>query len=157
MTPRIALLAVALFATPSLAETTYRDDRSTPSAVVQSLYNAIDRHELARAYSYWDGSAEVPDFSTFAKGYKTTDHVELVLGMVTSDGAAGSVFYNVPVAIRATDTSGATHEFAGCYVLRLVNPALQEVPPFRPTHIVSGHLKPARGPLNAALPKECAG
>lgn len=155
MNPRITLLALVLLAHPAQADTPYRDDRSSAEAVLQSLYNAIDRHELARAWSYWDGG-DVPDFATFAKGYDDTDHVDIVLGPVVSDGAAGSVYYNVPAAIRAVDTDGTHHEFAGCYVLRQVNPALQAEPPFRPIHIVSGHLKPVTGPLEAALPVTCA-
>ena len=32
----------------------YVDDRSTPRAVIQSLYNAIGTHQYARAWSYFE-------------------------------------------------------------------------------------------------------
>ena len=159
MIQRAAMFALALLATPApvLAEIRFVDDRSSPVAVLRSLYNAINLHETTRAYAYWNGSTEVPDFATFAKGYATTAHVELLLGVPVSDGAAGSIYFNVPAAIRATDAGGGVHEFAGCYVLRQIDPTLQAVRPFRPIFIVSGHLKPVTGLLQAALPKGCGG
>jgi hypothetical protein len=50
----VALLAL-MTATPALAqdEADYLDDRSTPEAVISSYYNAINRAEYARAYSYF--------------------------------------------------------------------------------------------------------
>lgn len=148
-------LTLLLAATPALADYPYLDDRSTPEAVVQSLYNAINRHELVRAWSYWQGGSEEPVYRSFASGYAKTDHVDLVLGKATSEGAAGSTYYSLPVAIRAVDTAGNSHDFAGCYVLRQVNPALFDVPPFHPIHLESGDLQASKGGLQKALPKSC--
>ncbi len=153
--------AVVLFcaAAPSFARTfsepAYRDDRSTPTAVIESLYNAINRHELSRAYSYWKGSPNVPPFDDFARGYAGTLRTHLYTGQVTSDGAAGSVYYRVPVAVRTVNRDGSTVVFAGCYTLRLADPKIQAEPPFHPMHIVSGKLLRAKGRTSQAVPNGC--
>ena len=45
----------------------YIDDRSSPQALVQSLYNAINRKEFARAYSYFSVPPQ-PSLNEYAKG-----------------------------------------------------------------------------------------
>ena len=139
---RLPLTAlIAALATPALAETPpdYLDDRSTPAQVVASLYNAINRHEYLRGWTYYSQNF-APDYETFRDGYADTETVELRLGETTSEGAAGSVHSMVPVAIRATASDGTQAVFAGCYKLTQVQPAIQEVPPFRPIQIDSGTL-----------------
>ena len=71
-----------------------------------------------------------------------------------SEGAAGSTFYYVPVAIAATGADGSEKVFAGCYTARLVNPRIQEQP-FRPLHIEKGSLKPADAAIDEAVPEQC--
>ena len=138
------------------AETTppaYRDNRSSPQAVLASLYNAIDRHEWLRAYCYWQGSPDLMPFATFQKGYETAEAVQLFPGTAQSQGAAGSIYTTLPVAIESTDQDGKTRLFAGCYTFRQVNPQLQATPPFQPIFITKGALHPATGPAEAAIPK----
>ncbi|HET7411467.1 MAG TPA: hypothetical protein VFJ18_02295 [Pararhizobium sp.] len=136
-------------------EPPYLDDRSTAVAVVESLYNAINRHELTRAYSYWGQDSDVGSFDKFVDGYKGTIRTHLYTGTVTSEGAAGSVYYSVPVAVRTVNKDGTTVVFAGCYTLRLADPKIQAVPPFRPMHIVSGKLLRAKGRTSQAVPNSC--
>ena len=38
---------------PDISDAVYLDDRSTPAAVMLSYFNAINRHEYLRAYSYY--------------------------------------------------------------------------------------------------------
>ena len=40
------------------AQADYMDDRSTPVSLIGSLYNAIDRHEYLRAWSYFAEDSE---------------------------------------------------------------------------------------------------
>ena len=115
------------------------DDRSSPESLIRSLYSAINHHEYARAWSYY-GDPPAKDFATYSKGFENTDHVDVLTGDVSGEGAAGSTFFNVPVAIRAKDAKGNATYFAGCYVLRQVNGAIQE-PPYTPLHIQSAKLK----------------
>ncbi len=133
----------------------YLDDRSTPQSLIHSLYNAINRQEYARAYTYFDTSA-VPDFDTYQTGFATTESVDLAVGHVSEEGAAGSTFWKVPVAIRSFMTSGPAKTFAGCYTLRLAQPQIQS-PPFNPIHIVAGKLDPVSGgsSLRHAVPASC--
>lgn len=135
-------------------EAPYLDDRSGPEAVIRSFYNAVNRHEYARAWGYFGEAKPVKDFDAFVKGYADTKTVEVETGTASEDGAAGSIYYNVPVAIRATDEKGDSKVFSGCYTLRQVNAQIQE-PPFDPIHIEKGALKPASGDLAEAVPESC--
>jgi hypothetical protein len=150
-------LLVASLAAPALAQDqpAYLDDRSTAEAVISSFYNAIDRQEYARAWSYYEDGQGVPKFKAFVDGYQATKSVAATLGKTAEDGAAGSTYYTVPVSIDAVDTAGKHAYFAGCYTLRLASPSNQAVPPFRPLHIVEGHLKKATGAGASFVPTNC--
>lgn len=140
-------LFAALAAFPAVADddpqAPYLDDRSTGASVVESLYNAINRHEYLRAYSYFGEDAGLPDYDTYAAGYEDTDHVRLKLGEAVEEGAAGSIFTSLPVAIEATRKNGDVEVYAGCFVLRLAQPAVQGTPPFMPRHIEQAQLEPS--------------
>ena len=148
----IALSAIVLCcATAStFAAPAYLDDRSTAAALVQSFYNAINRHEYARAYTYFDGHAPKP-YDAFAAGYSDTLAVRVVTGPTQSDGAAGSIYYTLPVAIDATASSGVHRQFAGCYTTRLIEPGIQD-PPVTPMFIFKASLHAVRGRLESLLP-----
>ncbi|MBP0617284.1 hypothetical protein [Jiella mangrovi] len=123
---------------------TYLDDRSTPESLIRSLYNAINRHEYLRAWSYFSDESGRPDFAAFQKGYETTGGVKLKLGDPLSEGAAGSIYTSIPTVIESTGTDGAVRVFSGCYVTRFVQPANQATPPFVPLQISKATLRPAR-------------
>jgi hypothetical protein len=152
----ISLSAAAILAGSALhasaQDQAYIDDRSDGPALVRSLYNAINRHEFARAYSYF--SAPADSYGAFVKGYEKTVDVQILIGSVTQEGAAGSIYAPVPVAIKSTEKGGKEKIFAGCYITRIVNAAIQE-PPFAPLHIESAELEKVAGPLEKALPKVC--
>ncbi|TPM41668.1 DUF1176 domain-containing protein [Mesorhizobium sp. B2-3-4] len=155
-----ALLSLATTGQTALAaedkpEAPYVDDRSNAEAVVRSLYSAINRHEFARAWGYYGDTKPAKDFDTFVKGYDGTDTVEVKTGAVSDDGAAGSIYYNVPVAIQATDKKGEAKVFAGCYTLRQANAQNQAAPPFDPIHIEKGALKPSTADFEEAVPPSC--
>ncbi|CAN7712579.1 DUF1176 domain-containing protein [Mesorhizobium sp. LjNodule214] len=152
--------ATAFFSLAAISQTAfaedapYVDDRSDAAAVIRSLYSAINRHEFARAWDYYGDTKPAKDFDTFVKGYDGTGTVDVKTGAASSDGAAGSIFYNVPVAIQATDKNGEAKVFAGCYTLRQVNAQAQE-PPFRPILIDKGALKPSTANFEDAVPASC--
>lgn len=135
-----AVMLLVALASPAIAqdEPDYLDDRSTPEAVISSYYNAINRAEYARAYSYfWQGDA--PDYDPWETGYSDTSHVEVSFGQSAQEGTAGSTYWTLPVKLDVTATEGQHSYFAGCYTLRLAQPAIQS-PPFQPLHIVEGKL-----------------
>lgn len=148
------VLAASFCRTANAAEQPYLDDRSDAVAVIRSLYNAISRHEYSRGWGYFGDIKPAEDFATFVKGYEGTERVDVETGGVSEEGAAGSVYFTVPVAIRAVGTDGSEKVFAGCYTLRKVNGEIQE-PPFSPIHIEKGELKPATGNFEDAVPQSC--
>mgnify|MGYP003666418373 FL=1 len=161
MTRLLLVATLALLATPpAIADERYLDDRSTATSDIASFYNAIGRQELTRAWSYYRhepmSEAETKAaFDDFARGYADTASVTVLTGEEIAEGAAGSVYYRLPVAIDAVSNAGTHTQFAGCYTLKLVQPANQVTPPFSPLHIEAGHLEPAKGELGAILPLDC--
>jgi hypothetical protein len=123
----------------------YLDDRSDPAAVLRSMFNAINLHQYARAYSYWEITsstkpADLPTYDAFKSGYAATQSVQLATGTITSDAGAGQFHYSVPVTLRSALTTGAQQIFVGCYYLHLSSPTAQAVPPFAPLAISSANI-----------------
>jgi len=151
---------VALFALPASAqpasdgESAYRDDRSTATEVIRSLYNAINRGEYLRAWSYFREDAR-PDLETYVEGFADTESVLLSVGKEMAEGAAGTTYWSVPVAIETRHVDGTTQVFAGCYTLAQPNPAIQAAPPFSPITIREGSLAAVDAPLGDAVPEAC--
>jgi len=138
---------------PDIGPSHYLDDRSTPEAVLRSFFNAINRKEYARAYSYWEPQAaasELPPFPQFEQGYANTESVELTTGTVQSGAAAGNFFYSAPVTLVAKTSNGTTQTFVGCYTLHLANPGVQAVPPFQPMGIRSATVQPVSNNADTA-------
>jgi hypothetical protein len=167
MSPKV-LLALLLLAVPfgpalaqddddsdeptPLSALPYADDRSTPEAVITSYYNAINRAEYARAYSYYGENAAPANYDRWERGYSDTSFVDVGFGETSAEGAAGSVYYSVPVKLDVETTQGQHQYFSGCYVVRLANPAIQGVP-FEPMHIEDATLR--RSTRRAGPPASC--
>jgi hypothetical protein len=155
--PAAALLS-CLSHNPALAQDTrYIDDRSSAASIVNSFYNAVNRKEYARAWDYFGDQKPAKDLATFAKGFENTVQVNVAIGNVATEGAAGSTFYYLPVAINAVDKDGSEQVFSGCYTARLADPATQAESPFRPLHIEKGSLKRSDRPFDEAVPESCPG
>lgn len=140
---RYLLLFAVFAATPTLGQDQpdYLDDRSDPQAVISSYYNAIDRKEYARAYSYF-GEGAAPAYDAWVAGYADTASVAVGFGEVAQEGAAGSIYYTLPVTLEVSRTDGTSVRFTGCYTLRLAQPLNQE-PPFEGIHIEGAKLHEA--------------
>jgi len=116
----------------------YQDDRSSAESVIGSYYDAVNRREYARAFSYWEPGAadtELPPFDQFVAGYADTKLVDLTLGDIGTGVGAGQIYFTVPVTLVATQSDLSTQTFVGCYTLHLGRPQLQAVPPFQPLAI----------------------
>jgi hypothetical protein len=134
------------------------DNRSGPIETVSSLLNAVNLKQYVRAYSYFQDPATFPGaYDAYAAGYANTDTITVTFGAVTNEGAAGSIYYNVPLAIKVLQTSSTTQTFVGCYTLRLSQPGLQSVPPFKSLGITTGkfNLVDNNSDLTALLPTAC--
>lgn len=147
---------IGLITTTSLgtayAAADYLDDRSSPQTLVRSLYNAIDRHEYGRAWSYFS-EAPAASIEAYAKGYEATERIELIVGSPAEEGAVGSIYFQLPVVIRAEDKGGDLKVFAGCYFLRMTNPGMEG--DFQSLQIERGRLRPTDAEFEEALPKVC--
>jgi hypothetical protein len=130
----------------------YIDDRSDPLAVLRSLFNAVNRHEYLRAFSYWKEGSDVGTFADFEAGYAGTASVALTTGEVTGDPGAGQLNYLVPVTLLVETTGGEQQTLVGCYLLHLSQPGIQAEPPFIPLGIRAADITEApAGADTAAL------
>jgi len=120
----------------------YIDDRSTPSQLIISYFNALNRGEYLRAYNYWlNPSGTQGSLSKFISGYKYTSRVDLVFGTITSGVSAGLIYYTVPVLLKASAINGVKANWAACYVLHQSRPENFSLPPFIPMGIIWGSAK----------------
>jgi hypothetical protein len=122
----------------------YIDDRSAGEELIRSYYNAVNRKEYPRAYSYWEaGAPQLTPFTTFASGYANTKSVTLATKPGTIGAGAGQTYYTVPTVVTASNSDGSTTVFAGCYTLHLGSPNAQATPPFQPLGIQSAKITSA--------------
>ncbi len=122
-----------------ISSANYLDNRSGAVEVVSSLLNALNRKEYVRAYSYWQDTAAVGSYDSYAAGFSDTDSITAVFGAVSSDAGAGQLHYQVPLGMIVTTTAHTTQTFIGCYTLHLANPGMQGTLPFEPLGITQGH------------------
>ena len=123
-----------------------------PEAVITSYYNAINRAEYARAYSCYGEDQAPSNYDRWERGYSDALTVEVRYGEVTEEGAAGSVYYHVPVKLDVETRQAQHRYFSGCYVIRLANPAIQGVP-YVPMHIDDATLR--RSTRRVSPPPSC--
>jgi hypothetical protein len=123
----------------NIDKSNFLDNRSGPIETISSFLNALNQKQYVRAYSYYQDPATYPGpYTPYAAGYADTDVITATFGTVQSEGAAGSLYYKVPLALHVLTTSSAKQTFVGCYTLRLAQPAVQGTPPFQPMGIISG-------------------
>jgi heat shock protein HslJ len=97
-----------------------RDNRGDPAATLASYFSAINARDYRRAYRLWDSPPS--SFEQFARGFADTDRVRLLVEPFTRvEGAAGSVYAEIPTIVVSTTRSGSERLFAGCYVMRRSN------------------------------------
>jgi len=129
----------------------YIDDRSAGEELVRSYYNAVNRKEYSRAYSYWEaGAPQVIPFTTFESGYANTKSVTLATKPGTIGAGAGQTYYTVPAVVTASNNDGSTTVFSGCYTLHLGSPNAQATPPFQPLGIQSAKITQAASGSNSS-------
>jgi len=140
----------------------FLDDRSTPQEVLSSYFNAVNRKEYARAYSYWEDagtSQNVPPFSQFQQGYANTASVQITTGQARSDAGAGQLYYTLPAVLKSKNADGSAQTFSACYTFHISQPAIQATQPFRPLAIRSATAKsvPNNSDTSALLGQACVG
>ncbi|KZL20643.1 hypothetical protein PsAD2_01129 [Pseudovibrio axinellae] len=137
----------------SLGAGPYIDNRSSPQAVVESYYNAINSKDYPRAYSYFVSPPK--DYEKWKSGYSDTASVQLRYGTASADAGMSQIYWSLPVAIETHLNDGSSQVYAGCYVLHSTDPGVITEPPYSPIGIQKGELKATDKPLNKALPTKC--
>lgn len=120
-------------------------DRLSALGLINSYYNALNRNEFPRAYSYWTApgtgpTSTPPDYNSFVNGYANTASSGLSVGAIQSEGAAGTIYYRVPVVLIATQKNGAIQRYFGCYLLKQINVVVDNVPPPHSITISNAHI-----------------
>ncbi len=106
----------------------FYEDRTDPANFMQSFYNAINRKEYQRAYSYFDTGTDKPSYDDFVAGYSDTVSVTVYIGKYEQDAGAGNVYASVPTVLVAAHTDGSVHTYAACYILHHTNPGIDPAP-----------------------------
>jgi len=120
---------------------------ASPSAaamVVQRYYAAIDHGDFRTAFAFWgnDGADSHQSFADFKRGFAATGRTSVETGKPTNgEGAAGSIYIDVPVTVRATLKDGKHQRFIGHYTLRRVNDVPGSTAAQRRWHLSSAELK----------------
>lgn len=97
-----------------------REDRSDPVATLAAYYSAINARDYRSAFRFWDSPPS--SYEQFARGFNDTDQVRLLVDPSTRvEGAAGSVYADIPAIVVSTMRNGSERVFAGCYVMRRSN------------------------------------
>jgi len=142
-----------LAAPPALAgEPAYLDDRSSPAALVKSLYNAINRGEHGRAMSYFD-ERPADTAEAFAEAFSGTRQMRVITGTPLVEGEAPERRFAVPLAVAITGEDDETRVLAGCYTVLDQSDTADDFVPYR---IADGLIEPTDAALEAALPARCA-
>jgi len=144
-------------------ETPFYEHRDTAVNALKSYYNAINRKEYERAYSYFSGAPNpvpelAPPYPEFVAGYSDTVSVTLAVGKETTGAAAGSLYSSMPVVLTAKKTDGSTAVFAGCYTLRRANEGVSPNPEDELWHIYSAQISaaPANASMDDLLARDCS-
>lgn len=119
----------------------YLDDRSSPTQLIRSYYNAINRHEYVRAFSYWASAGQPQSYEQFEKGFQSTAGVKITLGTPERDAGAGQLYTKLPISVTATQADKTTEVYSGCYTLHQSQPGLFGAPPFVPLSINQASLQ----------------
>ncbi len=91
------------------------------AAVVRSYYGAINAGQHGRAYGMWSdgGRASGQTADQFARGFGDTARVSVSTGEPGRvEGAAGSRYVTIPVAVETVHADGSVHHYDGSYTLR---------------------------------------
>ena len=107
--------------------------------LVRNYYAAVSRRDYRAAYAIWHGRR---GYTRFQQGYDATRHVRVTfLRHEDAEGAAGSIYLELPVRVDAVLRSGAHQHFIGSYTLRRVNDVNGSTAAQRRWHIASADMK----------------
>lgn len=116
------------------------------AAVLQSYFALIEQGRYGEAYRLWsdDGRASGMDATAFARGFARYREYHANIGAPGEiEGAAGSLYVEVPVLVYGRGRDGAEFSQRGTATLRRVNGVPGSTPAQRRWHIARIELPPA--------------
>lgn len=126
------------------------ENLNSPVALLTSFYDAVNAGEYERAYRYWETPPGT--LQDFARGYAETAGVRLIVEPPTRvEGAAGSLYAEIPTLLVARQRDGGERVFAGCYVARKSSLRPTDVPKEEVWRIHRASMSPVAA--GAALPQ----
>ena len=91
-----------------------------PVAALTSYYDAINDRNFEEAFRYWE--TPTTNFDRFVRGFADTRRSRLLIEPpVRIEGAAGSLYAQIPAIVVAETRNGSERFFAGCYTMRRLN------------------------------------
>ena len=105
---------------PSSQDEAQPDANAGPTEALKAYYQAINDKQYEKAYGYW--KSPTVGLEQFSRGFADTLSVRLLVEPAPLiEGAAGSLFAEVPTVVVVRTTGGRERVFAGCYVMRRSN------------------------------------
>lgn len=131
-------------------------NQTTPPDLLASYYNAINRQEYGRAYTYWNVAPFGQTETQFANGFADTRNVQVAIGLpYLYEGAAGSQYASLPTFLQATHSNSAPTYFIGCFVTRRTTPGISDDPQAALWHIQEATFAPTTDLNPAQLQTAC--
>lgn len=91
-----------------------------PVAALAAYYAAINARDFQQAFRFWESAPS--SFERFMRGFADTERSRLfVEPSAQVEGAAGSLFAEIPAIVIAQTRNGGERFFAGCYTMRRRN------------------------------------
>lgn len=91
-----------------------------PVAALAAYYAAINARDFQQAFRLWESPTS--NFDRFVRGFADTDKSRLfVEPSAEVEGAAGSLYAQIPAIVIAQMRNGGERFFAGCYTMRRRN------------------------------------
>ena len=143
----IALPFYVFAQTPNPMSAPSYENVDSPVDLLASYYNAINRKEYARAYSYWETAPN--SYADFVAGFASTVDVQLIVQPPTSgEGAAGSIYVQIPTVLIADHQDGTQYVYSGCFVTRKSNLQPPDIPEPDVWHLFSADILPVSNDLS---------
>lgn len=114
--------------------------------VARDYFDRLNAGWYDKAWALWagEGSASGLSREDFARRFEPYARYEATLGVPgRPEGAAGSIYLEIPVKVTATRKDGSVEQLAGTVTLRRVNDVPGSTPEQRSWRIHSVDLKPA--------------
>ena len=111
--------------------------------LIHDYYDAIARQDYKQAYLAWDGdgTASKQSFEEYQQGFANIVSIVEEVGKPGSlEGAAGSLYIEIPVTVTNVTSNGTPQRFHGSYKLRRVNNVPGSTPQQRRWYIYSANI-----------------